>query len=610
MKNKFYLLLLMASLIGISVSCSDNDFLDETATTDLTTEVIFSDSTYTTGFLTEIYREIGFDTDPGRFSERGIVTVRHGGLQTACDEAEFQATSKITTDMLFATGSVNSVVVDEDTWNKPYENIRRVNVFLENVDSSPLSESKRTVFKAEARFLRAWYYFILVKHYGGVPLIGDVVYKNGDEIKTERNTFEECINYILTECDTAARDLPLKPLGRDYGRVGIGSCKGLKSRVLLYAASPLFNGGAEAPEGFPKELIAYPAYDKNRWRLAKQAAEEVITLNTYSLFVDHEAFGDYLTYYQGSFPDASLYGRGEGFFWTFQSTDNNGTIDGPAAREMIVEQQVQKSQYRESLFNPPSRGGSGGGFVYQDLVDAFPMVNGKAISDPTSGYDEQNPYLYRDPRLFYSICYDQHYLMNAGTVTRVNTYLKEDGTPYDQDGVYSGTPTGYYICKTQHFFAAAANYFIAPPQSRPQIRYAEILLNYAEAANEWEGPTPEIYEALKAIRERAGIFEGDDGLYGLKADMTQDEMREAIRTERRIELAFEGHRFFDVRRWMIAPETESKMMTGMEIRLTGGQKRYSRFNVRQHVWRPAMYYWPIPNKEISKSTDLIQNPYY
>jgi hypothetical protein len=599
----------MASLTGLSVSCSDTDFLEETVTTDLTTEVIFSDSTYTTGFLTEIYREIGFDTDPGRFSE---MFARHGGLQTASDEAEFQATSKITTDMLFATGSINPIVVDENAWNKPYENIRRVNVFLENVDNSPLSERRKIIFKAEARFLRAWYYFILVKHYGGVSLIGDVVYKNGDVIKTDRNTFEECINYIVTECDEAAKDLPLKPLGRDYGHVGIGACKGFKSRVLLYAASPLYNGGAIVPDGYPKELVAYPTYDKNRWLLAKQATEDVFALNTYSLFVDHDPSGDYLTYYQGSFPSftPTLNGRGEGYFWVFESTDNNGTIDGPAAREMIVEQQIPKSQYRESLFNPPSRGGSGGGYVYQELVDLYPMINGKAITDPTSGYDAENPYIFRDPRLFYSICYDQHFLMNAGTVTRVNTYLKEDGSPYDQDGVHTGTPTGYYICKMQHFFAASANYFIAPPESRPQIRYAEILLNYAEIINELEGPVASVYEALDSIRSRAGIFAGDDGLFGLKAGMTQEEMREAIRTERRIELAFEGHRFFDVRRWMIAPETDSKMMTGMEIRKVGSKNTYKRFNVRQHVWRQAMYYWPIPNKEISKSTDLMQNPYY
>jgi hypothetical protein len=263
------------------------------------------------------------------------------------------------------------------------------------------------------------------------------------------------------------------------------------------------------------------------------------------------------------------------------------------------------------LFNPPSRGGNGGGFDYQDLVDAFPMKNGKAVTDPTSGYNEEDPYANRDPRFFYSICYDQHPMYNQGIKNiPVNTFLKEDRTPYDQDAVYTGTPTGYYICKMQHFNGASANWWIEPPQSRPQIRYAEILLNYAEAANEWSGPSPEIYSALKEIRERAGIDPGNDEMYGLKPGMTYEEMQEAIRAERRIELAFEGHRFFDVRRWMIAPQTDSQIMTGMEVRMVGEKKTYTRFNVRQHIWRPAMYFWPIPYKETSKSPNLVQNPYY
>ncbi|MDR1121921.1 MAG: RagB/SusD family nutrient uptake outer membrane protein [Dysgonamonadaceae bacterium] len=584
MKNKLLLLILF---VGVIASCNDASFLDETETTDLDTDVIFSDSTYTVGFLTEIYRDIGFDTDPGRFSE---LFEKFGGLQGACDEAEFKASSKIKSDMLFATGSVNPVVIAEDAWEKPYQNIRRVNLFLQNLDRSPLSTPRKTTYRAEARVLRAWYYFILLRHYGGVPLIGDVVYETGDEIKTERNTFKECVDYIVTECDEAARDLIIKPTGRDYGRVGAGSSKALKARVLLYAASPLFNGSDVAPEGFSKELIGYPAYDKDRWRLAMEAARDIIRLNAYKLYVKNDET------------------PGEGYFWTFQSSDK--ATDG-ALDEMLVELQTTKSTYKEQLFNPPSRGGSGGGFAYHGLVDAFPMKTGKAITDPASGYDAQNPYADRDPRLFYTICYDQHPMFNAGTTNvPVNIYLKEDGTPFDQDGVHTGTPTGYYICKMQFFTQASANWWIMPPSSRPQIRYAEILLNYAEAANEWSGPSDEIYSALKLIRERAGIEPGDDEMYGLKANMTYDEMKEAIRVERRIELAFEGHRFFDVRRWMIAPQTEAQAMTGMEIRLVNGVKKYTPFNVRQHIWRPAMYFWPLPYKEISKSPDLIQNPYY
>jgi hypothetical protein len=596
MKHKSYLLW-MVILSGITLaSCNDSNFLDETQTTDLTTEVIFSDSTYTVGFLSEIYREIGFDTDAGRFSD---IYTRYGGLQGASDEAEFKASSKITTDMLFATGSINPVVVSEDVWEKPYRNIRRVNVFLQNVDQSPLGEARKKVYKAEARFLRAWYYFIMLRHYGGIPLIGDVIYEPGDSIKSDRNTFEECVDYIISECDAVAPDMVVRPSGRDYGRVGGGACMALKSRLLLYAASPLFNGGAEVPNGYPKELIAYPEYRKERWEAAMDAAKAVMDLGAYNLFSINVREGE------------TNYRNLNGFFWVFQASD--GASLG-AQKELLVELQRPKGLDRERLFNPPSRGGDGGGFAYQELIDAFPMLNGKSITEEPA-YDEQNPYANRDPRLYQSICYDQHPMQNGGTpMVPVNTYLREDGTPFDQDAVYSGTPTGYYICKMQHWPAAAANYFVGPSQSQPQLRYAEILLNFAEAANEWQAPanpSDEVYAAIKLIRERAGILPGDDEMFGLKPNMNTDEMREIIRNERRVELAYEGFRFFDVRRWMIAPETDGRMMTGMEIRINSeGKKVYKRFDVRRHVWRPAMYFWPIPYKETAKTENLIQNPYY
>jgi len=600
MKYKRHLLWLII-LIGIIslLSCSNKSFLDETQTTDLTTDVIFSDSTYTQGFLSGIYKDLALDTDPGRFT-LDVSFNRFGGLQGASDEAECKISSTITTDLLFATGSINPVVVSSDAWQKCYQNIRRVNVFLQNVDNAPLNYNTKKTYKAEARFLRAWYYFILLRHYGGVPLIGDVVYGADDQIKTTRDTFADCVDYILSQCDSIAPDLIIRPSGMNYGRAGAGACMGLKSRVLLYAASPLFNGGAEVPADYPKELVAYPNYDKGRWKLAMDAAKAVIDLNVYSLFMSDP---------QNQYPDLN------GFFWVFQASDR--ASDG-AQKELLVELVPPKDGknfvYKERLFNPPSRGGDGGGFAYQGLIDAFPTINGKSITeDPT--YNEQNPYANRDPRLYASICYDQHPMQNGSSPNvPVNIYLKADGTPFDQDGVHTGTPTGYYICKATYFKAAAANYFIGPPETRPQLRYAEILLNYAEAATEWYAPAnppDDVYDVLKLIRQRAGILPGNDGMYGLKVNMTSDEMREAIHNERRVELAFEGQRFFDVRRWMIAPQTDSQMMTGMEITLgTNGVKVYKRFNVRQHIWRPAMYFWPIPYSETSKSPDLMQNPYY
>ena len=120
-----------------------------------------------------------------------------------------------------------------------------------------------------------------------------------------------------------------------------------------------------------------------------------------------------------------------------------------------------------------------------------------------------------------------------------------------------------------------------------------------------------VYSALKLIRKRAGIEEGPDGMYGLKPHMSKEQMREAIQLERRLELAFEGFRFFDVRRWMIAEQTDNAMMHGMEItRESDGSKSWRQFDVRKHVFRKGMYFWPIPYQETVKSPDLLQNPFY
>ena len=171
---------------------------------------------------------------------------------------------------------------------------------------------------------------------------------------------------------------------------------------------------------------------------------------------------------------------------------------------------------------------------------------------------------------------------------------------------------------------ASGNWWIEPIQSHPLIRFAEIMLSYAECCNEYFGPdfTEDLgetddskgmgpYKVLKLLRRRAGIEAGSDGMYGLKAGMSKEEMREAIRNERRIELAFEGFRFFDVRRWMIADQTENKDMHGLELtRGNDNSMTAKTIVVRRHVFRQAEYFWPIPYSEVVKFPELLQNPYY
>ena len=288
MKSLFYLFLPIAG-VWLFSACAN---LEQIETTDLDRESVFADSAYTAGFLSQIYVDVGYDVKPNRYRTQ---FVEHGGLQTACDEAAYKVVSEVTNDVMFATGTINPLnVLEDDVWKKAYTNIRRVNLFMKYVDSAPLLESTKVQYKAEARFLRAWYYAMMLRHYGGVPLIGDTVYEVADDMKTKRDTYADCVKYIVDECKLAAEDLPDVFSGINNGRASAGACKGLISRVRLYEASKLFNGSDFGKSAnCPKELIGHPEYDKERWKTAVDAALDVIKMNRYDIYIRHVESGGY-----------------------------------------------------------------------------------------------------------------------------------------------------------------------------------------------------------------------------------------------------------------------------------------------------------------------------
>jgi hypothetical protein len=234
------------------------------------------------------------------------------------------------------------------------------------------------------------------------------------------------------------------------------------------------------------------------------------------------------------------------------------------------------------------------------------MKNGKAITDPTSGYDPNNPYVNRDPRFRYSIIYNgAKFALNGSTQADVFTYV---GAP--TDGFIDPFPsytTGYYSRKMCDSSSTSTN----PNRAWPLIRYAEILLNYAEAINE-TGQTALAYPKLAELRKRAGIDSGANKLYGMKPNMTVEEMRTFIQNERRIELMNEDHRWNDIRRWKIAVTlftANNGFNQKMRITKTGSTYTYSVVPSHfQHKFRPEMYLMPIPYDEIVKMPALVQNP--
>ncbi len=564
------------------LSCKKGGFLDQTVTSSLNESTTFADSVNAMAFLNEIYSGIGFATDPRRFGGGGFAA----GLDAASDEAEGPNASSSNGFIQFATGTVNPNIIPDDAWWVPYNKIRAVNQFLKNLPTVPFNAALKAHTRAEARFLRAWYYAMMLQHYGGVPLIGDAIFTANEAIPAKRSSFRACVEYILSECDAAAQDLPLTQAGSQYGRISRGACLALKARVLLFAASPLFNDGGQA-KGIAglDSIVAYPDSDPTRWRRAADAARTVIGSNAYSLYYDS-------TSRSGE--------KGYGFQRLFTLRYNT---------EYILARMMGDNKHMESLWDAPSRGGGGGPFPYQEMVDAFPMANGKEITDPTSGYNPAQPYQNRDPRLQYSILYDSSLrkVFAANQPAPLQLYINTAVTPAvpaSGDAVYRGTPTGYYIFKMIDP-NVINNDLAASQRVLPLMRYAEVLLNFAEATNEADGPTPEVYQAVEAIRRRAGLRP-----YELPTGLSKEQMRIAIRKERRIELAYEGHRFFDVRRWMIAEETDNKMMHGMEVSRNGAQKTHKVFDVRKHNFSKAMYLWPLPLSEIAKSPELLQNPHY
>lgn len=570
------------SVTLLLLSCKKGGFLDETVTTSLNEGTTFSDSVNAMAFLNNIYTGIGFATDPKRFGGGGFFA----GLEAASDEAEGPNASSANGFIQFATGTVNANIVPDDVWRFSYANIRAVNQFLKHLPAIPFNATLKAQTKAEARFLRAWYYTMLLQHYGGVPLIGDAIFNATDPIPARRSSYRACVEYIIAEAEAAAQDLPVKQSGSQYGRVSRGACMALKARVLLFAASPLFNDGGQA-KGMAglDSIVAYPDVEPDRWRQAAKAARDVIALNAFSLYYDSTSIAGQ---------------KGYGFQRLFTQRFND---------EYILARMMDINKYLESIWDAPSRGGAGGPFPYQEIVDAFPMANGKEITDPTSGFNPAYPYQNRDPRLGYSILHDSSLrkVFAANQPAPLALYINTGVTPAvpaSGDAVYRGTPTGYYIFKMVDP-GIINNDLASSARVLPLMRFAEVLLNFAEATNEADGPTPEVYQAVEALRRRAGLRP-----YELQAGLSKEKMRDIIRKERRIELAFEGHRFFDVRRWLIADETENKLMHGLEVNRNGAQVSYKRFEVRKHNFSKAMYLWPLPMAEIAKSPESQQNPHY
>ncbi len=493
---------------------------------------------------------------------------RVGGdfLDAATDDAVSSNPTNTSVQQL-ATGSYTSDSYQDNQWASNYSGIRRTSVFINNIDRVPLKGKisngtpLNRVWKAEARFLRALFYFELVKRHGGVPLLGDKIYQLEDNIELPRNTFEECINYIVQQCDAVKDSLRTDPFNlTDFGRPTKAAALALKARALLYAASPLYNGGNIDPQN---PLTGYTDANTNRWQLAENAAKALIDMNQFAL--------------ESEFTDVFITRSTERIFSKQgENGKNMENNNGPVGYSQEV---------NDGRTSPT-----------QELVDAFGMDNGLPISDANSGYDPDNPFLGREKRFYATIFYNGAPWLGRAVQTFEGGADKPGGTKQQ-------TKTSYYLRKFMGSFETATNYS-AVNHDHILFRYAEVLLNYAEARNErLANPDATVYQMLEKLRERAGI-----NPYQLPAGLSKSAMREWIQLERRKELAFEEHRFYDIRRWKLAETVFNQEVHGTLIFERGSTVIRQPNPILQLTFDKKMYLAPIPFSEVIKNPNMKQNP--
>ncbi|SFW46571.1 RagB/SusD family nutrient uptake outer membrane protein [Chitinophaga sancti] len=443
-------------------------------------------------------------------------------------------------------------------WGRSYRSIREVNYALNSLPVVQMSEGLRNKLRGELHFIRGFRYHDLIRNYGGVVMMGDKVYNLTDNLNDpalfNRATLQESMDYAIKELDSAAYYLPATN-GGDWalGRATKGAALALKSRLALYAASPLYNVGS--------------------WATAAAAAKAVMDLGQYSIDADY-----------------------------------GGLFKNSASKEIIFERLYvigTRHTCLEIANGANGYGGWAGNSPLQNLVDAYEMNNGKPITDVTSGYSDTKPYVNRDARFYATILYNGAAYRNS----TIETFTPGGKDSQDGNSNWNTSKTGYYLKKFMDDSNPIDNpWNIAGLQPWIYMRYAEVLLNYAEAQNEAVGPDASVYAAVNQVRQRSSVNQP-----ALAAGMTQDEMRTAIRRERQVELAFEEHRFYDVRRWKIANTTDNVAAGGMSVaKNADGTFTYTRkIALAGRAFADKNYWLPIPRSEIQASNGkLTQNTGY
>ncbi len=536
---KFTFILLVTGL----ASC--NKFLEVQPKDQITANSIFESTSNADLFLNNIYAGL-----PGPFN---TFDPTENFTDNAMNGVNGQVSRVLYANSVYTASNAPSY------WGH-YNNIRACNLFIDKVTASALPDAWKKQRLGEARFLRAYYYHLLWTHYGGVPIITDVLTQSqGDEMFRPRNTDAETFKFIVDECAAIVDDLPIQA---EAGRISKGAALTLKGWCELFEAS----------------LLKNPSNDKSKWALAASTNKEILNLKIYGLFPDYNTQ----------------------FF-----EDNNDNIETIFAKKYLGGTNLGGS--REGLQGTWIVGGVqrayGGVDPTQELVDEYVMSNGLPITDPNSGYDPQNPYVNREKRFYQSIVYDGSIWAGSEIVIKHGIGSRNET---DLSNLNESTNTGYYLRKglnpkyaiNGNNLQNSANFII--------FRYAEVLLNYAEAQNESVGPDESVYEAINQVRHRSDLPSLPEGL-------SQEQMRVTIHRERRVELAFEEKRWYDLIRLKIAEKNLNGPLHAMLIENENNKWVYKIVPAAEGArtfYADKNYLYPIPQSAIDKNQNLIQNPNY
>lgn len=639
---------------GSLFSCAGYIDVDEYFYDQLSLDSAFAKRQYVDGWLSNLYQHVGSDVgemeNDFKYASDDLIK-RHDRIK-ALQNCNYSASNS----------------EGQDKLGRLYETVRKASTFIVNVDKCrDMTLSEISDYKAQARFARAYAYWTLIRRYGPVPFIpveGLNVNLSYEELSLPRTHFDEIVDFINEELELAAVNLPSTRTVNNLGRPTKGAALALRARVLLFAASPLFNGNKDLfnVRNLDGTQLVSQEYDETKWARAAAAAKELIDMDRYELYIT-SPMADARPYERPPYhPEYSDKAYPDGWAnvdpYVSYKSNFDGTILGSKNPELIFTRTNQggtiNTIVREGM--PLTLGGSNILGVSQKMVDAYYMNDGRTIqeatqtgdyqelgftttNDPESpggayrlGADVSLQYANREPRFYASIAFSgsiwECESANESRYRNQQIFYYRGLNDGKQSFREEGAPTGISIKKYYNREDALTQGGYQTQKTEPTIRYAEMLLIYAEALNEltpgtrydiesYHGQTTtvqyspeEMQYAMKRVRIRAGLPDFSSSEYN-----NREQFRQRIKRERQIELFAENAmRYYDLRRWKDAPVEENQALMGCNVNITDDDTRKQQFyrptivSSIPKVFLDKMYLWPFPTAELKRNVNLTQNP--